>query len=77
MTKKERQLIRQAIRLIHQEDNYEDGMDILAKLAGLDMTLRNATKDMHEVNPLEVAKRLNTDFGLSLLSSLPPHERQL
>jgi len=35
MTKRERTAIRKAIRLIHHEDNYYGGMDILARLAGL------------------------------------------
>ena len=72
MTKKDRQLIRQAIRLIHQEDNYEDGVDILAGLAGLDMTLRNESKKVTLVSPLDAARQPNTDFGLSLISNLPP-----
>ena len=62
MTKKERQLIRQAIQLIHQEDNYDDGMDILANLAGLDMTLRDATRDSGSISALEAAARANSDF---------------
>ena len=70
MTKKERQLIRQAIRLIHQEDNYEDGMDILAELAGLDMTLRNESKKVTLVSALDAARRPNSDFGLALISNL-------
>ncbi len=64
MTKKDRQLIRQAIRLIHQEDDYLGGMDILARLAGLDMTMRNLMDQTVPVSALEVAKRPNSDFGI-------------
>jgi len=67
VTKKERQLIRQAIRLIHQEDNYDDGMDILANLAGLDMTLRNAIKDCGSISALEAAARPDSTFEVRLL----------
>ncbi len=34
MTKKEKKLIKRAIHLIHYEDEYYEGMDILAKLVG-------------------------------------------
>jgi hypothetical protein len=64
MTKKERQLIRQAIRLIHQECNYEDGMDILADLAGLDRSMRDIMDQAGTVSALEVAARPNTDFNV-------------
>lgn len=35
MTDQERKAIRKAIRLIHHENDYYGGMDILARLAGL------------------------------------------
>jgi len=34
MTKKEKKLIKKAIRLIHHDDDYYGGMDILAKMVG-------------------------------------------
>ena len=34
MTKKEKELIKKAIRLIHHDSEYYTGMDILAKLVG-------------------------------------------
>ena len=34
MTKKEKILIKKAIRLIHKSNEYYEGMDILAKLVG-------------------------------------------
>jgi hypothetical protein len=34
MTKKEKLLIKKAIRLIHKSNEYYEGMDILAKLVG-------------------------------------------
>lgn len=34
MTKKEKELIKKAIKLIHSNNEYYEGMDILAKLVG-------------------------------------------
>jgi hypothetical protein len=58
MTKKEKILIQKAIDLIHMDDNYEEGMDILKRLidpkwiSPID-NLRNI--DLKTINSREIA----------------------
>lgn len=60
MTKREREQLRTAIRYIQHEDRYEDGMELLCKLAGI------------ETPQVELVKRLRpATVGETMRSAVP------
>ena len=68
MTNRERRAIIRAIRYIHADEdnggNYQAGMDILARLAGMPTTLSDALKNVRAVPFTEIASRPNSQFQI-------------
>ena len=60
MTAPEKALVRKAIKLIHQEDDYYGGMDILWKLIGETPT------DHGELKEMDIKEILGHDGGTSI-----------
>jgi len=59
MTKQEKKKIEEAIRHLHTDDNYSQGMDILAKLVGIPLVIHK--EEMKFIDISELPKE-NTKF---------------
>lgn len=76
MTRREKRAVIRAMQYIHADENnggnYETGMDILAKLAGLPTTLSDVLKNLHAVSMEEIATRPNSQFLVTPVREAAP-----
>lgn len=69
MTKRERAQIIEAIHLIHDQDDYDGGMAILARLVGLETALMRIERKHGPIKSIpitEVARGPNREFKCDL-----------